>query len=429
MKSAKTQKSLYIELLQITLLPVFLLTLVITSFSVKSFATALNGEVRQGLKDLSTTIMTLYDQLYPGDYHAVIQDDALYLLKGEHQINGDFSIIDTIKEKTGVEVTFFYGDTRVITTIYDKAGNRIIGTKVNAVVTDDVLHRGESAFYPSVSIDEEDYFAYYSPLINSDGTCIGMLFVAKPVKTVSGNIRKAIAPIILFGIVAMIIAAVFTISFSNKLMRTINSIEDFLGKVAKGNLSENLDYRVSRRGDELGELGRNAVRMQKSLSELVERDALTGLLNRRSGDRKLQQILKEKREKNIDFCIAIGDIDFFKKVNDTYGHEWGDAVLVKIAKILKKGMAGRGFACRWGGEEFLLVFTDCIQDKAVLILEEILNEIRDTEFDYEEENKIRVTMTFGICQGNTDSSMNGLLREADGKLYHGKNNGRNQIVQ
>ncbi|MGN0377796.1 MAG: diguanylate cyclase [Suilimivivens sp.] len=428
MKKEKSQKSLYIKLLQITLIPIFLLTLVITSFSVKSFATALNGEVKRGLMDLSSTILTLYDQLYPGDYRVIMQDDAIYMLKGEHQINGDFSIIDTIKENTGADITFFYQDTRVITTLYDKNGDRMIGTKVNVVVTNDVLEQGKAAFYSSVSIDGAEYFAYYVPLINDDGTCIGMLFVAKPVRTVGENLRKAILPIILLGTVAMIIAALFTIRFSGNLMYAITKIEEFLSKVAKGDLNESLDYRVSRREDELGKLGQNAVHMQKSLRELVEMDALTGLLNRRSGDKKLQQVYEEKDKSNTDFCIALGDIDFFKKVNDTFGHEWGDLVLTKIARIMKKNMTGKGFVSRWGGEEFLLIFRDCLLEEAVGILEGILNEVRALEIEYDAETKIRVTMTFGICQGSTDS-INILLREADGKLYHGKNNGRNQIVQ
>lgn len=428
MKRAKAQKSLYIKLLQMTLIPIFLLTLVITSFSVKSFAAALNEEVKRGLMDLSSTIMTLYDKLYPGDYQIVIQDDMIYMFKGEHQINGDYSIIDTIKENTGADITFFYQDTRVITTLYDKNGERLVGTKVNAVVVNDVLEQGRDAFYPSVSIDGQNYFAYYAPFVNEDGTCIGMLFVAKSVKTVGGNLRKTIAPIIILGVAAMIIAALFTIRFSGNLMHTITKIEEFLRKVAKGDLNENIDYHVTKREDELGELGRNAAYMQKSLRELVEKDALTGLLNRRSGDRKLQQARTEKIEHNTDFCVALGDIDFFKKINDTYGHEWGDVVLARIASIMKKNMAGKGSAVRWGGEEFLLVFTKCQLEEAVMVLNVILNEIRSMEIDYEEEKKIRVTMTFGICQGSTDG-VNIILREADNKLYSGKNNGRNQIVQ
>lgn len=428
MKQEKTKKSLYVKLLQITLIPIFVLTLVITSFSIKSFATALHSEVKQGLMDLSSAIMTLYDQLYPGDYYVVSQNNEIYMMKGEHQINGDFSIIDTIKEKTGVDITFFFQDTRVITTLYDPEGKRMIGTRVNAVVVNDVLKTGQPAFYPSVSIGEEKYFAYYSPLINSDGTCIGMLFVSKPVKTVSSNLKRVIIPIIILGIVAMLIAALLTISFSKNLMRAIVKIEEFLGKVAKGDLNEKLDYYLSKREDELGELGRYAVTMQKSLSELVERDALTGLINRRSGEKRLQQARKEKEERNIDFCVAIGDIDFFKKVNDTYGHEWGDMVLTQIARVMKKHMVGKGIVARWGGEEFLFLFNNCMLEEAVALLDETLSEIRDIEIEIDETTKIRVTMTFGICQGSTDE-LNLILKEADEKLYSGKNNGRNRIVK
>lgn len=428
MKQEKAKKSLYVKLLQITLIPIFVLTLVITSFSVKSFATAMHGEVRQGLMDLSSAIMTLYDQLYPGDYYVVNQNDAIYMLKGDHQINGDFSIIDTIKENTGVEITFFYQDIRVITTLHDKAGNRMIGTKVNATVTNEVLKEGKAAFYPSVSIGEEKYFAYYAPLINSDGECIGMLFVSKPVETVSGNLKKAILPIIILGITAMIIAAWITIQFSGNLMRAITGIEYFLGKVAKGNLNAKPDYHLSKREDELGELGRYAVSMQKALSELVERDALTGLLNRRTGEKKLHQVCGEKEDFNIDFCVAIGDIDFFKKVNDTYGHEWGDAVLTEVSGVMKRKMAGKGFVARWGGEEFLLVFQNVLLEPAVVMLNEILDEVRSLQINVNEETIIRVTMTFGICQGSTDGT-DVILKKADELLYKGKNNGRNQIVQ
>ena len=428
MKQGKAKKSLYVKLLQITLIPIFVLTLVITSFSVKSFATALHGEVRQGLMDLSSTIMTLYDQLYPGDYYVVSQNDAIYMLKGDHQINGDFSIIDTVKENTGVDITFFYQDTRVITTLYDKAGNRMIGTKVNANVTNEVLKEGKATFYPSVAIGEEKYFAYYAPLINSDGTCIGMLFVSKPVKTVSENLKRAIMPIIILGIVAMIVAAWITILFSGNLMKAITGIEEFLGKVAKGNLNAKLDYYLSKREDELGELGKYAVSMQKSLSELVERDALTGLINRRTGEKKLQQICGEKEDFNIDFCVAIGDIDFFKKVNDTYGHEWGDAVLTEVSGVMKRKMAGKGFVARWGGEEFLLVFRNSLLESTVSKLNEILDEVRNLQIVVDDETIIRVTMTFGVCQGSADST-DVILKMADELLYKGKNNGRNQIVQ
>ena len=65
------------------------------------------------------------------------------------------------------------------------------------------------------------------------------------------------------------------------------------------------------------------------------------------------------QESGIEYCVAIGDIDFFKKVNDRYGHEAGDVVLTKVARILREKIMSKGYVCRWGGEEFLIVLEDC----------------------------------------------------------------------
>lgn len=428
MEVKKREKSLYGKLLRINLIPLVLLSVIIITTGAKGFADAANREVKTGLMDLSATILTLYENLYPGDFQMLEQDGALYMLKGEHQINGDFSIIDTIKEKTGTDITFFYQDVRVITTLHDKTGRRMVGTKVNAVVVKDVLEAKQAAFYPDVLIGEDKFFACYTPLINSDGSCIGMLFVAKPTQTVDESIRKAIIPIVFMGIGVMIMAGFVTLRFSSKLVKSISEIEKFMGKVAKGNLSDQLDYDVYVREDELGEMGRYAVHMQKSLSNLVERDVLTGLYNRRSGEKMLRQVYKDKFTRNIDFCVAIGDIDHFKRVNDNHGHDCGDMVLTEVADIMKQVLCGKGVIARWGGEEFILIFHHSTLEKAVEVLEELLEEIRAKEFVYNEETKLHVTMTFGIVQGSMDG-VDTAIKEADEKLYYGKNNGRNQIVQ
>ena len=255
-----------------------------------------------------------------------------------------------------------------------------------------------------------------------------MLFVAKPVETVMNDLFRVILPIVFLGILAVMIAALLTIRYSCRLTEAIGEIEKFLGKVANGELNEQLAYPVGKRKDEVGELGRHAVDMQRSLRELVEKDALTGLYNRRYGEKRLKQVQKDADSYGMPFCIAIGDIDHFKHVNDTYGHEWGDRVLTQIARIMAERMRREGYAARWGGEEFLLVFIDQGLQDAAETLRKLQNEIRDTEFTYNEKEKIRVTMTFGICESsgeNTDE----LLRCADNRLYAGKKGGRDRIIQ
>ena len=427
-KVKRKRNSLYYVLLRTNILSVFILALVITIFSANRFADSMHEEVKTGLVHLSETIVTLYNQVYPGDFSTVQQADGLYLLKGGEQLNGNFAIIDEIKDKTGVDITIAYQDTRVITTLFNTSGERLVGTRVGAAVKRTVYERGTPMFYPKMKIEGVDYFAYYAPLKNSDGTTIGMIFVAKPSKHVKGLVRNAVLPIFAIGIIAMVIVGCFTIYISNELIATIEKIKVFLEKISKGNLRAELPGEVLKRQDELGDMGQHVVMMQKSLRELIEQDLLTGLNNRRSGEKKLKQVQIDNTRTGLPFCVAIGDIDYFKRVNDTYGHECGDVVLSNISARLKRHMKGNGFAARWGGEEFLLVFDRCNKEKAVGCLEDLMQEIRAAQIQYNEDTIVRVTMTFGIEDGS-DDNLDHIIRRADEKLYFGKNNGRNQIVQ
>ena len=159
---------------------------------------------------------------------------------------------------------------------------------------------------------------------------------------------------------------------------------------------------------------------------MVDQDALTELYNRRCADRKLKQVIRKYETQGTPFCLAIGDIDFFKKVNDSYGHDCGDMILKNISVKLKTHLYANGFVARWGGEEFLLVFERTEINDAYKILTALLNDIRTMESTYEN-HIIQVTMTFGLTAGDTTDLVQ-LLRQADDRLYYGKTHGRNQIV-
>lgn len=414
-------------LLQMNILPIILLTIVITTFSAVRFAASMNEEARNGLVNLCDTVITMYDTMYEGSYRVVEQDGAVYMLKGDHQLNGDFSFIDSIKEKTDVDITFFYQDTRVITTIRDKEGKRVVGTRANPSVVANVLEGNHESFFSSTDIEGDKYFSYYEPLHAQDGTCIGMIFLGKPATQVDALVRKSVSPIIIFGLITMLLVCLVTIRFSRQLVEAIRKIETFLESSSSGNLHVKLNAEVVKRKDELGELGRHVVKMQRALRELVEQDMLTGLHNRRSGEKMLRQVQDAYEKKGVPFCIVIGDIDHFKYVNDTYGHECGDVVLTEVSSLFKKHMCGKGFAVRWGGEEFLLIYQDMHIDSALVCLQELLNDIRNTQVEYDGQSGISITMTFGIVEGS-NGKLEHMIRDADSKLYDGKNSGRDQIV-
>ncbi|MDE7282599.1 MAG: diguanylate cyclase [Lachnospiraceae bacterium] len=420
------RNSFFWALLKINMLPLILLTLVITAFSAIRFAASMNVETKNGLVNLCHTVTNLYDTVYEGDYHIEDDGNSVQMMKGEHLLNDDFSIIDSIKEKTGIDITFFNQDTRVITTIQTNDGVRAIGTKANDTVVNDVLNGSQPHFYSSTMVEGVRYFSYYEPLYAANGSCIGMIFLGKPSAEVERLVYNSIKPTIIFGILTMLIVCLIATRFFNKLVNAIQNMDKFILTIANGELHTKLDADIPERKDELGQMGRNLIKMQRSLRELVEQDILTGLYNRRSGEKLLRRTCENYRKDGIPFCVAIGDIDYFKNVNDTYGHECGDITLAKISERIKEHMDGKGFVARWGGEEMLLVYDNMQLDTAVQCIHELLEEIRAQRITYGD-TAFGVTMTFGITEGN-DGKVEHIVRDADAKLYEGKNNGRNKIV-
>lgn len=170
------------------------------------------------------------------------------------------------------------------------------------------------------------------------------------------------------------------------------------------------------------------IKYNEKLVRIASLDPLTELYNRRRMLQYLDQVEKEYALNEMRFLsLALGDIDFFKKVNDAYGHETGDEVLKSVAKVFMKAMNGKGEVCRWGGEEFLIAFYNMNGDEALVLLTEILEQICSMEILHEGKS-IKITMTFGLVEYYKASGIEGSIQEADKKLYQGKESGRNQIV-
>lgn len=168
------------------------------------------------------------------------------------------------------------------------------------------------------------------------------------------------------------------------------------------------------------------VEYNNQLEKQANTDTLTQLYNRRWAGDRLSEMMK-KPEKYGGFSVCICDIDFFKKVNDNYGHDFGDLVLKDLAAILREEMSKYGFAARWGGEEFLLVFTGCNGDEACVRLEKIRRRIKDMKVT-QDDRTLSITMTFGLVEYDFFNGLEKTLKEADKKLYMGKEGGRDVII-
>ncbi len=159
------------------------------------------------------------------------------------------------------------------------------------------------------------------------------------------------------------------------------------------------------------------------LQEEVSVDYLTGLYNRRF----IEKIFKEEGEL-FNSHIALADIDFFKKINDTYGHDCGDYILKEISNLFKGEFKENNYICRWGGEEFLIYIKDSSVEEITDKLEEIRNTISERVYKHNG-SEFSVTITFGVCKVDGSIEMDDNIKKADIALYYGKSNGRNRVVR
>jgi diguanylate cyclase (GGDEF)-like protein len=164
----------------------------------------------------------------------------------------------------------------------------------------------------------------------------------------------------------------------------------------------------------------------EKLDELAHKDSLTKLLNRRSMDQMIALRMQELKTSGKRFTMILCDIDDFKKVNDTYGHDAGDQVLVSVANTIQNSVRSNDEVCRWGGEEILILVNDPL-DAASLAAERIRKNIESLTVDFHGQ-KIHITMTFGIAESFPGYRIEQLIRQADDKLYYGKKHGKNQVV-
>lgn len=416
------------KMLALAVLPILVLGIVLMVVSMQTFSDKMEGHVRKEMTQQTKLILKILDENYPGEFSLNKDVKGNYhIYKGGKDITKDTEFIDNMKEIMGVEVTLFCQDVRLQTTLRDTKGRLFINTAVSSVITKDVLKKKKAHFYRSTTnVGDERYFAYYEPIFLEDGTCFGMVGVCRKATDIEKNIRMAVRPILLLSIAAIFVIGAISISYTRILTKRIRILQQFMKKLTKEDFEAEMPAGLLKVEDEIGDLARSGKKMQESIRRQVELDELTQLYNRRYGDKCLRQMCKKMQESGIEYCVAIGDIDFFKKVNDRYGHEAGDVVLTKVARILREKIMSKGYVCRWGGEEFLIVLEDCEQKQAKQILQDVLDVLRGQSIECQGQN-ICVTMSVGVVQVASDEKIDDILRRADKKLYDAKAGGRDRI--
>ena len=163
----------------------------------------------------------------------------------------------------------------------------------------------------------------------------------------------------------------------------------------------------------------------QELHREADTDPLTQLPNRRALLDEINTFLK--RNSDVPFGVAIADIDFFKSVNDTYGHNCGDYTLRTLSDKFREMAGDKYKVCRWGGEEFCFFMPGLNLDEAGAVMHDVCTAVKLMPLSFEG-NDFTITITIGVAENDFHSPMERILEEADRKLYMGKNSGRDQVV-
>ncbi len=179
----------------------------------------------------------------------------------------------------------------------------------------------------------------------------------------------------------------------------------------------------------LTEVTEDLLNLNEKYREEASTDKLTQLYNRRTFDSFLERYWERWQEKKVSFCLALLDLDYFKKVNDVFGHTAGDIVLRVIANIFNNNKrTGIDFAFRYGGEEFAIISASINEKEMELYINRLNKIVKETAVIIENEQKIHVTISAGVCSVEKCQSKQEIIDHADKSLYAAKENGRDQVI-
>lgn len=251
-----------------TIGPVVLLGLLSIFFMLTTVRSSMMEEIEEGLKGTAAATLAAYDQ-NTGDYMESSNGD---IWKGSYNISRSESLVDRIRDNTGMDVTFFYGDRRIMTSAVDSNGDRILNSPAGERIVEKVLQNGEEYFSNSVSLDGVMNYGYFMPVYQngSDDEIIGMVFVGTDKES-----KDAVVNGIIFGIgaavcVAMILCIGVGLKLATSISHNIKKSISIMGRVAEGDLTVWVDDKMLKRKDEIGDLSRVTVKLKDTLKGILK---------------------------------------------------------------------------------------------------------------------------------------------------------------
>ena len=256
------------KILMIAVGPVLMLGVISIFFISTQVRKAVTSEIEEALKGTAAATLAAYDQ-NAGDY---IQSTNGDIWKGSYNISKSESLVDKIKSNSGMDVTFFYGDERIMTSAKDANGDRVLGSRAGDKIVEKVLKGGEEYFSSAVSIEGELNYGYFMPVHqnNSDNQIIGMIFVGTNLKEKEAVVKRILSSICSSVIVVMLICIAVGIRLAGSMSRNIKTSIQMVGRLAEGNLDVWVDDKLLKKKDEIGELSRVTITLRDTMRSTIK---------------------------------------------------------------------------------------------------------------------------------------------------------------
>lgn len=262
----KANFTLMKRLLCMSLLPAALMGIVITVYASFSMVEGMQMEFLEALRDTTITVHAAYDALDDGDYYL---NDAGQLMKGDLNVTENEALLDSFVEGTEVELTIFYGDTRMATTLLHKDGTRNIGTQASEAIVEIVINQDQEYETTDVVIDDEHYYGFYLPVENDNGEVVAMFFAGEESAVVNEFIFSKLTAIVLMAIGVMALAIAVIIWAAKRIITSIDATKNALVKISEGDLTVQVDPAAMKRGDEIGIMSRALYMTISELQDII----------------------------------------------------------------------------------------------------------------------------------------------------------------
>ncbi|MCL1859880.1 MAG: diguanylate cyclase [Oscillospiraceae bacterium] len=375
--------------------------------------------------------------------------------------------VQVLKKLLNSEVTVFFGDTRIATTI-TREGQNLIGTQLDPGIAEIVI-KEKQEFTGEAEIFGEKYKVFYKPLLDAQNEVFATFFSGMPEKELIIESNKSIRDGIILGLGGLVVSAMLLFFIVSTISKPITVLTGDMNHIADGDLHVDINIKGE---DEVGHLGKSLNKIANILRKLLDdinimiaeqekgntnyvlnteefhgdyeklasnilelaaismKDQLTGMPNRRSFDNRLEVEWQRALREQESISILMMDIDKFKNYNDTFGHQQGDVTLQTISKTITQSLKRvTDFAARWGGEEFVVLLPNTEKEGAVIVAENIRKAIENELIPCSDERGRKATISIGT---NTlipkpDDKIPEFITAADAALYRAKETGRNKV--